>query len=478
MSRATSLGGIAALMLSTPALAWEHTTVVWTPTQMPIVVQVADDGEPNSIQACEKSGGMSGCCEEGVPAGYCLEATVLGFEAWEDAQCAEWEVDVLDSIENPALVAPNLPSSADVLDPFNYITFNDPGWETGDGTIAEIGTRAVTLSRTNGNQAFIFDGQIYREHTSSDIVFNENTEFISQPDIEAGRCSGSEASLLSTMTHEIGHFMGMDHSCEDPAKGGAPCTDPVLANATMFWTGPNCDTERVTINSDDIEGITALYGPSAQFACSHEVSDDQVIGVVPFTLRCVIVSDFLNEVTGATWTFGDGGTSTELNAEHEYTEAGNYTIQVNVQGEREACGDDGWENNFRRVGYVRACDIPTASFQVEQVDGRLYQMLNDSDVSVFGCISDIQWDVFAGNGEGEPIMDPIKAWEPIIDFPEAGTYTVVMSLGGIAGTGGAKATFEVRNRGGSSTSCDTTGPAGGALALVVLASMLGRRRRS
>ncbi len=460
---------LAALAPAT-ALAWEHTRNVWLPEDMPLVIKVADDGAENSPEACEASGGLSGCCEESLPAGYCLQMSQEGFAAWETAQCAEFEIDIRDGVADPNEVAPNIPSAQSMN--LNYFTFNDPANE-----IAETGTLAVNLSRALG-QAFILDGSVYSHTYDSDIIFNEDVEFTTHENVLAGACQG-QTNARTVMTHEIGHLMGMGHSCEDPGKGGGPCTDPVLREATMYWSEGACQFEAADINEDDLQGITALYGPFATFSCSHQVSDDQVVGVVPFDLNCVIVSDYLGEITNAEWNFGDGGTSDSLTPTHRYDKAGNYTIQVTVQGEREACGPEGWENNFRKVGYVRACDVPTAEFEVEHIDGLQYQMLNDSDVSVYGCISDIQWDVFKGDkATGQPVLDPIKAWEPIIEFPEPGTYTAVMSLGGIAGTGGAAVTFDARNRRGDGVGCDSVGSAtGGAAGLLALASLLGLRRR-
>ncbi|MEO0602153.1 MAG: PKD domain-containing protein [Myxococcota bacterium] len=461
-------------VMATQAHAWEHIGVQWDPAFLPIVTHTADDGTENTIARCEATEGISGCCEETVPQGYCLEAAILGADAWLDAPCADVQFDVVDTIANPELAAVNTSSFA-LTDFFNHITFNDPDDVLGPGTLA-----AQSRQLDPGAQVIVGDS-LYNVQVSGDVTFNDNVVFVTVEEVDNNDCNG-ESSMAAVMAHELGHQLGMDHSCENPElPEGGPCTDRRLFEATMYWTGPPCDNEQLTISEDDIEGITALYGPSASFSCSRQVTDGLSVGVVPFEINCAITSRFLNEVTDASWLWGDGATSEGLTTTHEYTEPGNYTVEVEVNGEREACGPDGWSNTFRRVGYVRACDVPEAGFEVQQIDGLRYQFLNDSDVSVFGCISDIQWDIYRGDSpNGEPVGDPISAWEPEVTFPEPGQYHVVMSLGGIAGTGGASATFDVRRTGGTQTGfgCNTGLAPAGALTLGLgLIGLVARRRR-
>jgi hypothetical protein len=73
-------------------------------------------------------------------------------------------------------------------------------------------------------------------------------------------CSGG-AYVQNVATHEFGHVLGLNHSS--------------VTTATMYATAPQCDTSRVTLDPDDINGIEAIYPPvtaSANTAPSVSIS--------------------------------------------------------------------------------------------------------------------------------------------------------------------------------------------------------------
>ena len=120
------------LLVSGPAHAWEHAHRAWTEADLPIRYQVADDGSPNSIEACRASGGWEGCCEETVPAGYCREAAGRAFGAWIDGRCVGL------SAEDDGVCRNDGP----IWDGRNTLVFNDGA--PGLPSITEAGTFAVT----------------------------------------------------------------------------------------------------------------------------------------------------------------------------------------------------------------------------------------------------------------------------------------------------------------------------------------------
>ena len=120
------------------------------------------------------------------------------------------------------------------------------------------------------------------------------------------------------------------------------------------------------------------------------------------------------------------------------------------------------------------CGVPEAAFTYEHVDGLQYKLLNETDVSVYGCIFEIQWDIFAPDGSLEA---SVAAWEPLYTFQDEGEYRVVLNVGGPAGTGAAELMVDVQNYRGEGYGCSTGGLGAGAFGLLALPLVLGFRRR-
>jgi hypothetical protein len=80
----------------------------------------------------------------------------------------------------------------------------------------------------------------------SDTVFHENYIFY------AGNvgCNGDGYYIANVMTHEFGHTQGLGHS--------------TVATATMYPSGPACQTDLESLDPDDIAGIQTLYPPVSQ----------------------------------------------------------------------------------------------------------------------------------------------------------------------------------------------------------------------
>jgi hypothetical protein len=92
-------------------------------------------------------------------------------------------------------------------------------------------------------------------------------------EFSTGGCDASagELDLENTITHEMGHFLGLDHTCHDglanPPRDdqGNPIPDcsstlpPEVRQATMFSVARACEDFMRTPEPDDVAGICGIY---------------------------------------------------------------------------------------------------------------------------------------------------------------------------------------------------------------------------
>ena len=115
-------------------------------------------------------------------------------------------------------------------DGVNVISFQDTSFSFGTGTIA------VTLS--SSSQGFFRDADILFNPSNPNITFATD-----------GRPDGFDIQAIAT--HEIGHFLGLDHTA--------------IVSATMNPTGARGTVFPRALKSDDILGASTLYPETAWF---------------------------------------------------------------------------------------------------------------------------------------------------------------------------------------------------------------------
>lgn len=445
------------LMMAEPAHAWRHTRRVFDRDYFPFEWWMSDSFEDSWSDAEQTE----------------VEVLQRAWSHWEsDAPCAELKASYMGVREGH--------NAGYTFDNVNTFYFDDPADELGAGTLGAT----LTLPQMGGEVAFTLAGDTYTYATDSDIIFNDDLVWYSDDQIRAGQCNNGY-SLEGVATHEIGHLWGMGHSCEE----GESCPDLDMRYATMYWANSNCTLNQSLLKTDDIEGITALYGPYAAF-----YSDSKRNGGAPLDVCFELEVDDGNAGIAIEWNFGDGTVSEEpiefevdasgefvLNEDgnkiivpvcHTYEDAGQYSVSMNVTGTQAECGE--WNFTQRELAFVTVCEAPAPAegfkgmFTYEPVEDTIYQMINQVDTSVYGCIERIRWDIFEAGGD-TPIQS-VSAWSPKINFPGEGEYRVVLNVGAPGELYSAdELLIEVESVGGCSSAPASGGIAGLLIGLLGLA---------
>jgi PKD repeat protein len=124
------------------------------------------------------------------------------------------------------------------------------------------------------------------------------------------------------------------------------------------------------------------------------------------------------DISGWSWDFGDGNSSTEQNPSHTYSEAGTYTVSLTVTG-------DGGTDTETKTDYITVTiPAPVAAFTSNKTTGDAPLEIDFTDNSS-GDISGWSWDFGDGNTSTEQ--------NPSHTYSEAGTYTVSLTVTGDGG---------------------------------------------
>lgn len=182
------------------------------------------------------------------PLELATELVQKAFSAWTGAECA--------SGDRPRLFVEDMgPVACDALEynrtagNANIVIFRDGVWPHGS-TSGHLGLTTVTFDTKTGE---ILDADI---EINSSINGAEGT-----PTDEGRRITvtdeGADFDLLSILTHEAGHFLGLGHDLDEDSG------DPDTMASTY---GGRDDADSLALRSlepDDVEAICAVYDPLA-----------------------------------------------------------------------------------------------------------------------------------------------------------------------------------------------------------------------
>lgn len=160
-------------------------------------------------------------------------------------------------------------------DNVNLIKFRDRSWcrpAIGDDPARCYSPSAAGLTTA----VFVDDANSPRDGAIVDADIEINGEhFAIAVNGQSSGTSGCQSDIANTLTHEVGHLLGLEHTCR--AAGDPPrvdgqgrqvplcsqTSDPLITEATMYNFQDCGETKKASLEADDISGICAAY-PIAQ----------------------------------------------------------------------------------------------------------------------------------------------------------------------------------------------------------------------
>ncbi len=163
--------------------------------------------------------------EDGIP-GFSLDsvqsALQASFNTWGNVECSYMQFEYKGTVDIDGSQAGTLTTDSQNV----MIWINENEWP-GEWTDAY----AVTVPVFDTSSGHIMD---------SDILYNKNFSWSVAAEGEANK-----ADLQNIATHEIGHFVGLDH--------------PNILDATMYFGAAPGEISKRDLAADDIQGICSIY---------------------------------------------------------------------------------------------------------------------------------------------------------------------------------------------------------------------------
>ncbi len=262
----------------------------------------------------------------------------------------------------------------------------------------------LTVRSNSGNWSSYVFGRKTDGHTRPVVLLDEENGriymFATSPE------SSGKIYYKSTDINNISFPVGLGN-----VFIGSP-TDVRINNATSTKQNLNSSTGLVVLASDQdsnfyLHNYLALNPsgtPTADF------SGSPVTGPAPLTVNFTDLST--GSPTSWSWTFGDGGTSTQQNPSHIYSAAGQYTVSLTAT-------NGAGPNTKTKTNYISvSAGAPVADFSGSPTSGQAPLTVNFTDLSTGSPTS---WSWTFGDGGTSTQQNPSHI------YSAAGQYTVSLT---------------------------------------------------
>jgi PKD repeat protein len=145
-------------------------------------------------------------------------------------------------------------------------------------------------------------------------------------------------------------------------------------------------------------------------------------GATPTSGCAPLTANFTDQSTGSptswSWTFGDGGTSTDQNPSHQYANIGSYDVTLTVSN---GCGSD----DETKTNYITVSQAPVAAFSATPTSGCAPLTVHFTDQSTGNSTS---WNWTFGDGGTSTLQNPSH------QYANAGSYNVTLTMSNACGS--------------------------------------------